>query len=121
MAPEFRQSIPDNFRALMTALEKEFGLELSIEIVYDMCPVCYFVYRNTESESELESEPSANLQECPKCSTSRFKDTGAKRVPHMQVGHCRVGRNLLWHSTAAAGLILGVTSISMCVQLCART
>lgn len=79
--PDFKESIPDNFRALLTVLEKEFGVEMTLEIVYDMCHVCYWVYRDTETD-----DPSAHLDECPICSAPRYKDTGkSKPQPQMQV------------------------------------
>jgi len=79
--PAFRDSIPDNFRALLAVLEKEFGIEMTLEVVYDMCNICYWVYRDTETD-----DPSANLVECPKCSSPRYKDTGkGTQQPQMQV------------------------------------
>jgi len=77
----FQQSIPDNFRALIAMLAEEFGMEITLEVVYDMCIVCYWVYRDTESVK------SAHLDECPRCSTPRHKETGPhkKPAPLMQV------------------------------------
>lgn len=78
----FKKSIPDNFRALLTALEKEFGCEMTIEIVYDMCPDCGWVYRDTATIQSA----SPDRDDCPMCSSPRYimqQDGSCK--PRMQV------------------------------------
>jgi hypothetical protein len=83
LPPAFRDSIANNHRALLTALDREWGLESSCEIVYAMCPDCGWVFRNTTTRP---FDPDAD--ECPKCCAACFTTTDGKRQPRMQVCEC---------------------------------
>lgn len=72
---EFRDSLPDSFRSLLGTLEKEFGMEISLEIVYDICPLCYTVYR-------CEHKDCIN---CPECSSPRYSCIGGRKKARQQV------------------------------------
>lgn len=76
MPASFRKSIPDNFRALLTAMEKEFDVDTTLEFVYDICPECRLVYRLQHACEEL----------CPKCCSPRYMELpNGKRKARLQV------------------------------------
>jgi hypothetical protein len=73
----FRKSIPDNYRALMTALTDHFDFKLSVEYVYDLCPVDFHVYRKDSKDDDA----------CPKCKQPRYQTLPCgKRRARLQVG-----------------------------------
>lgn len=71
----FKDSLPDSFRSLLGTLEKEFGMEISLEIVYDICPMCYIVYRCEHKD----------CTDCPRCSSPRYSHVGGRRTARQQV------------------------------------
>jgi len=58
-----RNTLPTTYRSLMTFLE-ELGYKMSIELVYDICGICYFIYRGAHK----------NDANCPHCGARRFDD-----------------------------------------------
>jgi hypothetical protein len=62
---EFKDNVPDNFYAMMNALE-QLGEEMPLEVEYDYCVKCYTVFRK-----ELK-----DLDTCP-CGHCRWKDAAA--------------------------------------------
>jgi hypothetical protein len=66
---QMKRALPDNYRAMLAMLTDHFGITLPQEYVYDICPMCYFVYRCE----------SATCSSCPECDEPRFGEDGKAR------------------------------------------
>jgi hypothetical protein len=104
--PAFRDSIADNFRAMMAALEKRFGLEMSVEFVYDFCPDCCHVYRNLSRHAE----------DCPDCGAPRYEDTPNGKKARQQVRPHLFG--CMSHACVSCGM--SIAPSPTCAQLAAH-
>jgi hypothetical protein len=78
--PELKNSIAKDFRGLLTLLHDEFGLPMTSEYVYNICPACYHVYRNNRHGD------SNDCTMCPDCQQPRFMDDNGKTKARKQVG-----------------------------------
>jgi hypothetical protein len=62
----FRQSAPPTYRAVLTALKDQFKVDMGMEFVYDVCPVCRTLYRCNWKDSKT----------CGACNGERYDKDG---------------------------------------------
>jgi hypothetical protein len=106
LPPALVKSIPDNFRAMLSALEVEFGLEISKEYVYDQCPDCCELYRG------IFAAPENNI--CPCCASPRYTTLpSGKRQPRAKVS----SQCVLFKAQALASSC--TSSLRICTCSCA--
>jgi hypothetical protein len=46
-----RENVPDHFDAMLSAMQQA-GIQLPYELMWDTCPVCFFVYRGSYKDSD---------------------------------------------------------------------
>jgi hypothetical protein len=110
--PTVAAQMPKDYATMLTHLES-LGFDISTEIEYDICLLCYFVYRGECVEDE----------ECPKCKSPKQID-GCKN-PNLGIlkyrpiwAHLRklfnckgIAELMTYHATAAAKLGESIDSI----------
>ena len=62
----FRESVPQTYRALLTALKDQFKVDMGMEFVYDVCPVCRTLYCCNWKDSKT----------CGVCNAERYDKDG---------------------------------------------
>jgi hypothetical protein len=103
--PTVAAHLPRDYPTMLTHLES-LGFEISGEVEYDICLMCYFVFRGEHADHDS----------CPKCNCPKM--INGKRNPNIGIlkyrpiwGHLQrlfknksVAEHMTYHSTAAAKL-----------------
>lgn len=91
----FKENIPNNYRAMLTALHREMQVHMGLEYVYDVCSGCHLHYRFPHVDPQ---NPRATT-ECPECKVARFD---AKGKPRRQAVYRSIADFLISYYAVAA-------------------
>lgn len=80
MPPELQDLMPTSYKAALTMLSDEFGVQCTQHVVYDMCH-CFHIYRQSPTEQAA----------CPKCAAPR---QGCRKISY-RCGGCSVKEAVL--------------------------